>query len=454
MGLAQAAQVAGLIVSIIGGGMSVYGIVCWISGYGDDTHDTSNQGIKFLTVGFAVSMLGGAVPSIITLPTGHVVAVLSHLRNMVIAVGGGLSALGVVHMLQGYGGESPDVKSKGLKQFKVGLGIVFIGVTIPAMLGTLATLTGSVGDTVAAFTILAEGFGNLIFLAGAGIGAWGAVNLIEGYGGDSPEAKSQGIKQLIAGFVLAITSATIAPEVIQPIATMMVGGGNPSPFIFQTMTGIGNIVTAIGAGLSIWGIVNLIGGYGSDSPAEKAQGGKQFFIGVALIPLGILLPAPMTTIATTSPDAITPLITGIAGIIGSAVASLGAIIATLGFLNLFGSYGSDSGESKAQGIKQFMMAAGFILAGTNMPGHIENLIQGGGNPVAIIQELSEIVGWAVVVVGVGVGLWGLISLMEAYGDDDTQASKSQGIKQFMAGGGLILFGIFAVPTFGVVLTTM
>ena len=31
---------------------------------------------------------------------------------------------------------------------------------------------------------------------GAGLGIWGAINLLEGYGNDNPGAKSQGMKQL------------------------------------------------------------------------------------------------------------------------------------------------------------------------------------------------------------------------------------------------------------------
>ena len=34
---------------------------------------------------------------------------------------------------------------------------------------------------------------------GAGLGAWGVINLMEGYGNDNPGAKSQGVKQLMAG---------------------------------------------------------------------------------------------------------------------------------------------------------------------------------------------------------------------------------------------------------------
>ena len=33
---------------------------------------------------------------------------------------------------------------------------------------------------------------------GAGLGIWGAINLMEGYGNDNPGAKSQGMKQLMA----------------------------------------------------------------------------------------------------------------------------------------------------------------------------------------------------------------------------------------------------------------
>ena len=37
----------------------------------------------------------------------------------------------------------------------------------------------------------------LVMAVGAGFGAWGVINLMEGYGNDNPGAKSQGIKQLV-----------------------------------------------------------------------------------------------------------------------------------------------------------------------------------------------------------------------------------------------------------------
>lgn len=38
----------------------------------------------------------------------------------------------------------------------------------------------------------------LVMAIGAGLGAWGVINLLEGYGSDNPGAKSQGIKQFMA----------------------------------------------------------------------------------------------------------------------------------------------------------------------------------------------------------------------------------------------------------------
>lgn len=41
----------------------------------------------------------------------------------------------------------------------------------------------------------------LVIALGAGLGIWGGINLMEGYGNDNPGAKSQGMKQLMAGSV-------------------------------------------------------------------------------------------------------------------------------------------------------------------------------------------------------------------------------------------------------------
>ena len=49
------------------------------------------------------------------------------------------------------------------------------------------------------------------------------------------------------------------------------------------------LVTAIGAGLGVWGAVNLLEGYGNDNPGAKSQGMKQFMSGGGIILIGIKL---------------------------------------------------------------------------------------------------------------------------------------------------------------------
>ena len=49
------------------------------------------------------------------------------------------------------------------------------------------------------FNSAVEVLQTLVVALGAGLGVWGAVNLLEGYGSDNPGAKSQGMKQLMAG---------------------------------------------------------------------------------------------------------------------------------------------------------------------------------------------------------------------------------------------------------------
>ena len=44
----------------------------------------------------------------------------------------------------------------------------------------------------------------------------------------------------------------------------------------------------------------------------------------------------------------------------------------------------------------------------------------------------------------GLSVWGVINLLEGYGNDNPGA-KSQGIKQLMAGGGVVLIGIKLIP---------
>ena len=51
----------------------------------------------------------------------------------------------------------------------------------------------------------------VVIALGAGLGIWGGVNLREGYGNDNPGAKSQGMKQLMAGGGVALMGTVLVP---------------------------------------------------------------------------------------------------------------------------------------------------------------------------------------------------------------------------------------------------
>ena len=69
-----------------------------------------------------------------------------------------------------------------------------------------------------------------------------------------------------------------------------------------------------------------------------------------------------------------------------------------------------------------------------------------------ITEAIDILGVVIIAIGGGLGIWGVVNLLEGYGNDNPGA-KSQGIKQLMAGLGLILLGIFAIPQLETLLPT-
>ena len=58
--------------------------------------------------------------------------------------------------------------------------------------------------------------------------------------------------------------------------------------------------------------------------------------------------------------------------------------------------------------------------------------------MAFFSSAINILQTLVVAIGAGLGVWGVINLMEGYGNDN-QGAKSQGIKQLMSGGGVIRF---------------
>ncbi|MCR5770740.1 MAG: Maff2 family protein [Butyrivibrio sp.] len=47
-------------------------------------------------------------------------------------------------------------------------------------------------------------------------------------------------------------------------------------FFNSAITVLQTLVIALGAGLGVWGVVNLLEGYGNDNPGAKSQGMKHF----------------------------------------------------------------------------------------------------------------------------------------------------------------------------------
>ena len=64
--------------------------------------------------------------------------------------------------------------------------------------------------------------------------------------------------------------------------------------------------------------------------------------------------------------------------------------------------------------------------------------------MAFFEQAITVLQTLVIALGAGLGIWGVINLLEGYGSDNP-AAKSQGIKQLMAGGGVILLGTTLVP---------
>lgn len=61
------------------------------------------------------------------------------------------------------------------------------------------------------FVSAIETLKTLVIAIGAGLAVWGVINLLEGYGSDNPGAKSQGIKQLMAGGGIVIIGMRLVP---------------------------------------------------------------------------------------------------------------------------------------------------------------------------------------------------------------------------------------------------
>lgn len=95
--------------------------------------------------------------------------------------------------------------------------------TIAGCMATMCTTTAfaagtGVVDTSSFITTACTVLKSVICLIGGGVSLWGVVNLLEGYGNDNPGAKSQGMKQLMAGLGLILLAIILVP-VLQNMMT-------------------------------------------------------------------------------------------------------------------------------------------------------------------------------------------------------------------------------------------
>ena len=60
-------------------------------------------------------------------------------------------------------------------------------------------------------------------------------------------------------------------------------------FFNQAITVLQTLVIALGAALAVWGVINLLEGYGNDNPGAKSQGMKQLMAGAGVAIVGMVL---------------------------------------------------------------------------------------------------------------------------------------------------------------------
>lgn len=81
-----------------------------------------------------------------------------------------------------------------------------------ALMATMCTVNAFAAELPSFFTDAVDTLGIVVTLIGGGIGVWGVINLLEGYSNDNPGAKSQGMKQLMAGVGIALIGIILVPK--------------------------------------------------------------------------------------------------------------------------------------------------------------------------------------------------------------------------------------------------
>ena len=65
--------------------------------------------------------------------------------------------------------------------------------------------------------------------------------------------------------------ALMQKELTQGSLLFLEKGDKQIGFFTTSVTGLKTVVTAIGAGVGVWGVINLLEGYGNDNPGANAH---------------------------------------------------------------------------------------------------------------------------------------------------------------------------------------
>lgn len=71
-------------------------------------------------------------------------------------------------------------------------------------------------------------------------------------------------------------------------------------FLTSGVSALKVVIIAVGGGLAVLGVVNLLEGYGNDNPGAKSQGMKQFMAGAGVMLIGALLVPKLSDLIPTT----------------------------------------------------------------------------------------------------------------------------------------------------------
>lgn len=88
---------------------------------------------------------------------------------------------------------------------------------------------------------------------------------------------------MLGNVMLGVSSMMLQTKLFFSVALFQFATLSGLQFFSSAVTGLKTVVTAIGAGIAVWGVINLLEGYGNDNPGAKSQGIKQLMAGGGVV---------------------------------------------------------------------------------------------------------------------------------------------------------------------------